>query len=66
MRLVYTPKPSSWLNQVESWCSILVRRLLKWASFSFPSCSPYASATLHEIFQLTLGWATLRTAVETS
>jgi len=27
------PKPTSWLNQVERWCSILVRRLLKRASF---------------------------------
>ena len=33
IRLVYTPKHSSWLNQVEIWCGILVRRLLKWASF---------------------------------
>jgi hypothetical protein len=34
MRFVYTPKHSSWLNQVEIWFSILVRRLLKWASFT--------------------------------
>ena len=32
--LVYTPKHSSWLNQMEIWFSILVRRLLKWASFT--------------------------------
>lgn len=32
--LVYTPKHCSWLNQVEIWFSILVRRLLKGASFS--------------------------------
>jgi hypothetical protein len=32
MRVVSTPKPSSWLNQVEIWCSLLVRRLLTWAS----------------------------------
>lgn len=31
---VYTPKHSSWLNQIELWFSILVRRLLKRASFS--------------------------------
>jgi transposase len=31
---VYTPKHSSWLNQVEIWFSILVRRLLKRTSFS--------------------------------
>lgn len=34
IRLVYTPKHSSWLNQVEIWFSILVRRLLKRASFT--------------------------------
>jgi transposase len=34
IRFVYTPKHSSWLNQVEIWFSILVRRLLKRASFS--------------------------------
>jgi hypothetical protein len=34
MRLVSTPKHTSWLNQVEIWCSILVRRLLKRASFT--------------------------------
>ena len=34
VRFVYTPKHCSWLNQVECWFSILVRRLLKRASFS--------------------------------
>ena len=29
IRFVYTPKHASWLNQVECWFSILVRRLLK-------------------------------------
>ncbi|MGI2909686.1 transposase, partial [Tolypothrix sp. VBCCA 56010] len=29
IRFVYTPKHSSWLNQIELWFSILVRRLLK-------------------------------------
>jgi hypothetical protein len=33
MRVGYTPKHTSWLPQVEIWCSILVRRLLKRASF---------------------------------
>src|SRR5437764_9418856 len=28
LRMVYTPKHSSWLNQIEMWFSILVRRLL--------------------------------------
>lgn len=33
IRFIYTPKHTSWLNQVEIWFSILVRRLLKRASF---------------------------------
>ena len=34
IRFSYTPKHSSWLNQIEIWFSILVRRLLKRASFT--------------------------------
>jgi transposase len=34
IRLVYTPKHTSWLNQAELWFSILVRQLLKRASFT--------------------------------
>jgi hypothetical protein len=34
VRFVYTPKHTSWLNQVEIWFSILVGRLLKRASFN--------------------------------
>lgn len=34
IRFVYTPKHSSWLNQIEIWFSILTRRLLKRASFT--------------------------------
>ena len=30
----YTPKHSSWLNQIEIWLSILVRKLLKRGSFT--------------------------------
>jgi transposase len=30
----YTPKHASWMNQIEMWCSILVRKLLKRASFT--------------------------------
>jgi hypothetical protein len=33
IRFVYTPKHTSWLNQVEIWFSILVRRLLKRGNF---------------------------------
>jgi DDE superfamily endonuclease len=34
IRFVYTPKHSSWLNQIEIWFSTLVRRLLKRGSFT--------------------------------
>lgn len=34
IRFVYIPKHTSWLNQIECWFSILVRRLLRRASFS--------------------------------
>ncbi len=33
IRFIYTPKHASWLNQVEIWFSILVRRLLKRGTF---------------------------------
>jgi len=34
LRFLYTPKHSSWLNQIELWFSILVRRLLKRGNFT--------------------------------
>jgi len=34
IRFLSTPKHSSWLNQIELWCSILVRRLLKRGNFT--------------------------------
>ena len=34
IRFIYTPKHSSWLNQIEIWFSTLVRRLLKRGSFT--------------------------------
>ncbi len=33
IRFVYVPKHTSWLNQIECWFSILVRRLLKRSNF---------------------------------
>ena len=33
IRFVYTPKHTSWLNQIELWFSILVRKLLRRGSF---------------------------------
>jgi len=34
IRFVYVPKHTSWLNQIECWFSILVRRLLKRGTFT--------------------------------
>ena len=34
IRIVYTPRHASWLNQVEIWFSILSRRAIKRASFT--------------------------------
>lgn len=34
IRVVYTPRHASWLNQIEIWFSILARRALKRASFA--------------------------------
>ena len=34
IRFLYTPKHSSWLNHIELWFSILVRRLLKRGNFT--------------------------------
>ena len=34
IRFVYTPKHASWLNQVEIWFSILVRRVIRRGSFT--------------------------------
>lgn len=34
IRFLYTPKHTSWLNQIEIWFSILVRRVLKRGNFS--------------------------------
>lgn len=34
IRFIYTPRHSSWLNQIEIWFSILVRRLLARASWA--------------------------------
>lgn len=37
IRFVYIPKHTSWLNQIECWFSILVRRLLKRGNFTSTS-----------------------------
>lgn len=34
LRFIYVPKHSSWLNQVEIWFSVVVRRVLKRGEFT--------------------------------
>jgi hypothetical protein len=34
LRCLYTPKHTSWLNQIELWCSIWVRRVLRRGNFT--------------------------------
>ena len=61
IRFVYTPKHSSWLNQVEIWFGILVRRVLKRGSFAsveelrhrILAFSEYFNATLAKPFKWT-------------
>ena len=47
VHFVYTPKHSSWLNQIECWFSILVRRLLRRGNFT--STGDLKSQILHFI-----------------
>ena len=59
----YTPKHASWMNQIEMWCSILVRKLLKRASFTSVedlqakvlAFIEYFNATMAKPFQWTYG-----------
>jgi len=59
----YTPQHASWMNQIELWCSILVRKLLKRASFTSVedlqarvlAFIQYCNATMAKPFQWTYG-----------
>jgi hypothetical protein len=59
----YTPKHASWMNQVEIWCSIVVRKLRKRASFTSVedlqarvlAFIQYFKATMAKPFQWTYG-----------
>jgi transposase len=61
IRIVYTPKHTSWLNQIEIWFSLLVRRLLKRGNFRSQqhlkermlAFIDYFNATLAKPFQWT-------------
>jgi hypothetical protein len=63
-----TPKPASWMNQIEIWCSILVRKLLKRASFTSVqdrktrvlAFVEYFNATMAKPFRWTYGRKPLR------
>lgn len=54
IRLVYTPKHCSWLNQVEMWFGILTRRLLKRGNFSSKEELKRRLLTFIEFFNQTL------------
>lgn len=54
LRFVYTPKHSSWLNQVEIWFGILTRRLLKRGNFSSKEELKRRLLTFIEFFNQTL------------
>ena len=61
IRFLYTPKHTSWLNQIELWFSILVRRLLKRGNFTsvedlrqrILACSAYFNKTMAKPFKWT-------------
>jgi len=64
----YTPKHASWMNQIEMWFSILVRKLLKRASFTSVAdlktrvlaFVDYFNATMAKPFKWTYGQKPLR------
>src|SRR5215510_10947203 len=59
----YTPKHASWMNQIELWCSIVVRKLLKRASCTSVqdlkarvlAFVEYCNTTMAKPFQWTYG-----------
>jgi len=54
IRFVYTPKHTSWLNQVEIWFSILAARLLKRSSFESTDQLRQALIEFMEYFNKTM------------
>lgn len=61
IRFLYTPKHTSWLNQIELWFSILVRRLLRRGNFTsvedlrerILACIAYFNQTMAKPFKWT-------------
>ena len=64
----YTPKHTSWMNQIEMWFSILMRKLIKRASFTSVedleakvlACIAYFNETMAKPFKWTYGRQPLR------
>jgi transposase len=54
VRIVYTPKHCSWLNQIEIWFGILTRRLLKRGEFSSKEALKKRILAFIEFFNQTL------------
>ncbi len=54
IRFVYIPKHTSWLNQIECWFSLLMRRLLKRGSFT--STTDLSERILHLSHTSTAPW----------
>jgi len=61
IRCMYTPKHTSWLNHIERWCSMLVRRLLRRGNFTsvedlrerILACIAYFNKTMAKPFKWT-------------
>ena len=51
IQFLYTPKHTSWLNQIELWFSILARRVLKRGNFTSTRRPPRAHPRLHRLLQ---------------
>ena len=47
----FTPKHASWINQIEIWFSILVRKLLRRGNFTSKAASPAEDRELHRLLQ---------------
>ena len=55
IHFVYVPKHTSWLNQIECWFSILVRRLLKRGSFNSVEQLQQSILNFIDYFNKTMG-----------
>ena len=51
IRFVYIPKHTSWLNQIECWFSILVRRLIRRGNFTSTDDLQQRILEFIEVFQ---------------